>query len=95
MSKEKGRERGIADQKRGGSGGLGAGWDHPGDAPSSVDVGVKEAFEKAGVGPEDLDVIECHDASAPAEIMYYEQFGLCGPGGGGNPLLPSPGAVQR
>jgi acetyl-CoA acetyltransferase len=35
------------------------------------------------VGPNDLDVVECHDASAPAELMEYESLGLCGPGEGG------------
>jgi len=30
-----------------------------------------------------LDVIELHDASAPAEIMAYESLGLCGKGEGG------------
>jgi acetyl-CoA acetyltransferase len=34
------------------------------------------------VGPRDVDVIELHDASAPAELMYYEYLGLANPGGG-------------
>jgi len=37
-------------------------------------------------------VIECHDASAPAELIYYEQFGLCDLGGGGE--LVESGATQ-
>jgi acetyl-CoA acetyltransferase len=41
------------------------------------------AYEKAGIGPEDLDVIECHDAFSIAEIMHYEALGLCGEGEGG------------
>jgi acetyl-CoA acetyltransferase len=53
---------------------------------------VREAYEKAGIGPEDLDLIECHDASAPAELAYYEEFGLCKVGEGG-PLIDS-GATQ-
>ncbi|WP_158736403.1 thiolase family protein [Alteribacillus sp. YIM 98480] len=40
----------------------------------------KSAFEKAGLGPEDLDVIEVHDATASAELMAYEEIGLCEPG---------------
>jgi len=28
-------------------------------------------------------VIELHDASAPAELVLYEELGLCGPGEGG------------
>ncbi len=38
---------------------------------------AREALELAGVGPEDLSVVECHDASAPAELMAYEAIGLC------------------
>ena len=44
---------------------------------------AQEAYEEAGVGPSDLDVVECHDASAPAEIMAYESLGLCPKGDGG------------
>ena len=36
----------------------------------------QEAYERAGVGPEDVDVVEIHDAAAPAEIQLYEQVGL-------------------
>jgi acetyl-CoA acyltransferase len=40
------------------------------------------AFEQAGLGPGDLDCAELHDASAPAELIVYEQIGLAEPGGG-------------
>ena len=40
------------------------------------------AFEQAGLGPSDLDCAELHDASAPAELIVYEQIGLAEPGGG-------------
>ena len=40
------------------------------------------AYEQAGIGPEDLDAIELHDAMAPAELMLYERLGLCPPGEG-------------
>jgi acetyl-CoA acetyltransferase len=83
VSEKKARELGISQPITVRSCVLRSGWDHAPDEPSSVDVCVKEAFEQAGVGPEDLSVIECHDASAPAELMYYEQFGLCEVGGGG------------
>ena len=33
--------------------------------------------------PRDIDVMEVHDASAPAELMLYEELGLCGEGEGG------------
>ncbi|MBX3421157.1 MAG: thiolase family protein [Pirellulaceae bacterium] len=42
------------------------------------------AFEQAGVGPEDLDMVECHDAFTIGEILYTEELGLCEPGGGGD-----------
>ena len=40
------------------------------------------AYEKAGIGPEDLHVIELHDATAPAELIHYENLGLCAKNGG-------------
>jgi acetyl-CoA acetyltransferase len=43
---------------------------------------AQAAYEQAGIGPEDLDAIELHDAMAPAELMLYERLGLCGPGDG-------------
>jgi acetyl-CoA acetyltransferase len=62
---------------------LRSGWDHGPDEEGVTERCVREAYEKAGVGPEDLDLIECHDASAPAELIYYEEFGLCKVGEGG------------
>ena len=44
--------------------------------------GCRLAYEKAGIGPEDIDVIECHDAFTISEILHYEALGLCGPGEG-------------
>ncbi|MFF0450708.1 thiolase family protein [Streptomyces sp. NPDC004609] len=38
--------------------------------------GAAEAYEQAGIGPEDLDVVEMHDAFAIAELLYYEALGL-------------------
>ncbi len=40
------------------------------------------AYEQAGVGPQDLDLIECHDAFAIEELLYVEAMGLCGEGEG-------------
>jgi acetyl-CoA acetyltransferase len=53
---------------------------------------ARRAYEAAGVGPEDLDVIELHDAAAPAELMLYEELGLCAPGDG--PGLLRDGATE-
>jgi len=68
----------------------------------------RKAYEMSGIGPEDLDVIELHDASAPAELIHYENLGLCAQGGaiemirngdtaiGGRvPVNPSGGLLSR
>ncbi len=44
---------------------------------------AKLAYEQAGVGPEDLDLVELHDCFATAEILHYENLGLCPEGEGG------------
>ncbi|MQA24960.1 MAG: thiolase family protein [Micromonosporaceae bacterium] len=41
------------------------------------------AYENAGIGPEDVDVAEVHDAFTIAEITHYEDLGLCAKGEGG------------
>ncbi len=41
------------------------------------------AYEMAGVGPSDLDLVELHDCFATAEILHYENLGLCGEGEAG------------
>jgi acetyl-CoA acetyltransferase len=43
--------------------------------------GAHEAYEMAGIAPEDVDVAEIHDAFTIAELMYYEAFGFCERGG--------------
>jgi acetyl-CoA acyltransferase len=42
---------------------------------------AKQAFEQAGVGPEDLDLVELHDCFATAELVHYDNLMLCEPGG--------------
>ncbi len=69
---------------------------------------IRAAYDEAGLGAEDLDVIELHDAAAPNELLVYEELGLCaegdGPGllasgatalGGRVPVNPSGGLVSR
>ncbi len=41
---------------------------------------AKQAYESAGVGPEDLDLVELHDCFATAELVHYDNLGLCAPG---------------
>ncbi|MEK9662416.1 MAG: thiolase family protein [Alphaproteobacteria bacterium] len=47
-----------------------------------------DAYEIAGLGPDDMDVAEVHDATAFAEIQQVENLGFCGFGEGG-PLTES------
>jgi acetyl-CoA acyltransferase len=44
---------------------------------------AEQAYEKAGLGPEDLDLIELHDCFATAELLHYENLHLCEWGEGG------------
>ncbi len=44
---------------------------------------ARKAYDMAGIGPQDVQVIEVHDATAPAELLVYEELGLCGVGEGG------------
>lgn len=50
-------------------------------SPEVTVESAKEAYEQAGIGPEDLDVMEIHDAFASAELMYYDALGICQKGG--------------
>ncbi len=43
----------------------------------------RQAYEMAGLGPEDLDIAELHDSFAPGEIVHYEDLGFCPRGEGG------------
>jgi acetyl-CoA acyltransferase len=62
---------------------LGSGKDLAPDEPTAGARVARRAYEAAGMGPEDLNVVELHDATAPAEIVIYEELGLCGLGDGG------------
>lgn len=42
---------------------------------------AREVYEKAGIGPEDLNVVELHDCFTPNEVISYEGLGLCPEGG--------------
>jgi acetyl-CoA acyltransferase len=44
---------------------------------------AREAYERAGIGPEDLDRVELHDCFATAELLHYENLGLCAEGEAG------------
>jgi acetyl-CoA acetyltransferase len=38
---------------------------------------ARQAYEQAGVGPDDLDLVELHDCFATAELVHYDNLGLC------------------
>ncbi len=41
---------------------------------------AQQAYEMAGVGPEDVDLVELHDCFATAEVLHYENLSLCADG---------------
>ena len=53
------------------------------DVNSCTRRAAKEAYEMAGVGPEEIDLIELHDCFATAEILHYENLGICKDGEAG------------
>jgi acetyl-CoA acyltransferase len=59
---------------------------------TAVERAAERAYETASIAPSDLDVVEVHDAAAPAELMVYEELGLCGKGEG--PSLLASGATR-
>jgi acetyl-CoA acetyltransferase len=44
-------------------------------------MAAKQAYELAGIGPEDLDLVELHDCFATAELVHYDNLMLCPEGG--------------
>jgi benzoylsuccinyl-CoA thiolase BbsB subunit len=51
-------------------------------ADDIVTLGAFKAYEEAGMGPEDIDMVECHDAFTICELIYYEAMGFCKKGEG-------------
>ena len=51
--------------------------------PTPTEMAARAAYEEAGVGPEDLDVVELQDTDAGRVILSAEELGLCPRGGGG------------
>jgi acetyl-CoA acetyltransferase len=69
---------------------------------------ARQAYEQAGIGPEDLDLVECQDTDAASELWAYRDLGLCAPGeeaallrsgatalGGRLPVNPSGGLLSK
>ena len=87
---------------------LASGDDRQPGQPGITERAAQKAYETAGVGPEDINVAEVHDASAPAELVIYEELGFCKPGEGGQlidakatyvdgpiPVNPSGGLISK
>jgi len=53
------------------------------DVNSCTRKAAKEAYEMAGLGAEDIDLVELHDCFATAEMLHYENLGLCEDGEAG------------
>ncbi len=53
------------------------------DVNSCTRKAAAAAYEMAGLGPDDVDLVELHDCFATAEILHYENLGLCKDGGAG------------
>jgi len=54
----------------------------PGSGEPAAVRAARLAYERAAIGPQDLDVVELHDAAASSELTRYESLQLCGPGEG-------------
>jgi len=61
------------------------------DVNSCTRLAARKAYEMAGLGPDDIDLVELHDCFATAEILHYENLGLCKDGEAG--MMIDTGAV--
>jgi acetyl-CoA acetyltransferase/uncharacterized OB-fold protein len=53
------------------------------DIASPTELAAREAYEAAGLGPEDCDVVELQDTDSARELLSYEELGLCPKGAAG------------
>ena len=53
------------------------------DVNAVTRIAAKQAYEMAGLGSNDIDLVELHDCFATAEILHYENLGLCADGEAG------------
>jgi acetyl-CoA acetyltransferase len=69
-----------------------SGQDRAPHAPSIARIAALRAYEQAAISPQELDCIELHDATSPAEMITYEDLGICAMGEG--PALVADGATS-
>ncbi|HEV3225455.1 MAG TPA: thiolase family protein [Acidimicrobiales bacterium] len=71
-------------------------------------LAADEAYTAAGIGPDEVDVVECQDTDSARELITYEELRLCAPGeqarllrsgdvdpGGRRPVNPSGGLLSK
>ena len=71
-------------------------------------LAAQDAYAQAGLGPDDVDVVECQDTDAARELLAWAELGLCAPGdqaavlvegdadvGGRRPVNPSGGLLSK
>jgi acetyl-CoA acetyltransferase len=63
-----------------------------GDLPAATTLAADAAFAAAGLGPEDVQVVECQDTDAARELLSWTELGLCEPGDQ-HRLLAEPGGA--
>ena len=72
-----------------------SGRDHAEGEDGAVRRAVERAYGQAEIGPDDIDVVELHDAAAPGELFGYEDLRLCGPGEAPKLLAGPPRGASR
>ena len=78
------------------------------DVTPPTTLAATDAYEQAGLGPDDVDVVECQDTDAARELLTWAELGLCAPGaqpalladgtarvGGARPVNPSGGLLSK
>jgi acetyl-CoA acetyltransferase len=71
-------------------------------------LAAQDAYAQAGLGPDDVDLVECQDTDAGRELLGWAELGLCRPGeqvriiedgsalvGGKMPINPSGGLLSK
>lgn len=53
------------------------------DFSGATRLAARAVYEQAGLGPDDVDLVELHDCFATAELVHYENLGLCADGEAG------------
>lgn len=78
------------------------------DIPPPSTLAARDAYEEAGIGPDDVDVVECQDTDAARELLAWQELELCAAGeqrtileagdaalGGRRPVNPSGGLLSK